>query len=366
MKKVYVLLFAVISCSHIFSQTQTTVTFKPGPDIGQDAVIITHGDCIMNGHTQPHAYQNFGNRSEFSSAAWTWNANGCHSGMVRSLLKFDELSTIPANAVIISAELKLYGISSGGIVTVGNSCYPGSPYNFDCPNRAFIQRITGAWDEQTVTWNTQPTTTTANQITISQTTLQWNWNFTDRSDNLVTMVQDMVANPEANFGFMMKLEIEDYYRSMLFASSDHSNAALWPELTVTYEHCPTETIIIYDTVFVHEIVEIRDTTFIHEPIVISDMIYVQNPCLCGAKGSTIIVYPNPAENGWAIKITANGVETIRIQLSDMDRKIVYSDIKRLISGENSFVIDVSSLEVGNYELRITGNTIYFSRTLLKK
>jgi gliding motility-associated-like protein len=147
------------------------------------------------------------------------------------LLKFDELSTIPANATIMRAELKLYGVPTNNI---GNSCYPNSPYNSNCPNTSYIQRVTSTWNEQTVTWNTQPTTTTANQITIPQSTTQWNWNFTDTSANLVAMVQDMVSNPTSNFGFMMKLQTETHYKSLVFASSDHSNSALHPELIVTY------------------------------------------------------------------------------------------------------------------------------------
>ena len=45
----------------------------------------------------------------------------------------------------------------------------------------------------------------------------------------------MVAYPERNFGFLLKLETEEYYRAIVFASNDHSNSALWPELTITYQ-----------------------------------------------------------------------------------------------------------------------------------
>jgi hypothetical protein len=129
-------------------------------------------------------------------------------------------------------ELKLYGMPTPG--NQGNSCYPGSPYNSYCPNRSFIQQITSSWNEQTITWNTQPTTTTTSQIIIPVTTFQWNDNFTDNSANLVAMVQDWVNNPAANFGFMLRMETELRYRSRFFASSDHPIDSLHPELTVTY------------------------------------------------------------------------------------------------------------------------------------
>ena len=210
-----------------------TVKFKPDAAIGQDAIIWNTVTCVFSGQSQPVADVNFGNEGQINISAWTASAIGCPWSINRTLLKFAELSTIPTNAVIISAELKLYGAVLG--TNSGNSCYPGSAYNSYCPNLAYIQKVASAWNEQTVTWNTQPTTTTVNQIIIPQSTSQWNWNFTDNSANLVTMVRDWVSNPATNFGVMMKLETEAYYRSLIFASSDHSNPALHPELIVTYE-----------------------------------------------------------------------------------------------------------------------------------
>ena len=228
-----------ICYSTVISQTQTvTVTFKPNAAMGHDASIVTHFGCILNGNTQSTDVMNFGNSLHLQPMAWTWNTVGCPRGIIRSLIKFDQLSTIPSDAVIISAELKLFGVPSSVSHVSGNSCYPFSPYSASCPNQAYIQKVTGAWDEQTVTWNTQPTTTTLNQITIPPTTLQWNWDFSDSSADLVAMVQDMVSNPASNFGFMIKLETEVYYRSILFASSDHPDPKLWPELAVTYSYTP--------------------------------------------------------------------------------------------------------------------------------
>lgn len=234
MKQLVIFLFIFSSYWCVFCQTQTTVTFKPGPLIGQDAMIRSEGDCILNIFTKPANEINFGNYQYFLSMAWTFDYLGCPSGTLRSLIKFTELASIPTNAVIVGAELKLFGITPN-TSNSGNSCYPDSPYSSGCPNSAFIRRVTSVWDEQTVTWNTQPTTTTINQITIFQTTSQWNWNFSTSSDNLVAMVQDMVSNPITNNGFMILLEIESFYRCVVFASSNHSNPDLWPQLSVTYE-----------------------------------------------------------------------------------------------------------------------------------
>ena len=237
-------LFILLCYGSVFSQTPITVTFKPGAAIGQDAYIGTN---------QVYSWENinYGNDTELPIQAWTWNQ---HPGTVRSLLKFDELSQIPQNATITYAELRLYGVPNSSSTTVGNSSYPGSPYNgngsftspqYNTTNESFILRVTSSWNEQTVTWNTQPTTTTQGLLSIPNTTSQWNWNFTDNSANLRAMVQDWVRNPATNFGVMMQLQNENYYRFILFASSDNANAALHPELRITYttevpEACPCE------------------------------------------------------------------------------------------------------------------------------
>ena len=236
-----VLKLNIIECC----QTQTvTVRFKPDSTVGQDAYISTNqsGPCTV------WQNENHGNHYDIMSIDWTYNAQGCSRGTTRSLLKFVELATIPVNAIITHAELKLYGVSASD--NYGNSCFPNSPYSSYCPNTSFIQRVTSNWNEKTVTWNTQPTSTTVNQITIPQTTSQWNWNFTDSSANLLAMVQDWVKNPATNFGFMMRLETENYYRSLIFASSNHSDTALHPELIVTYElkQRRNDTTIFNDTI----------------------------------------------------------------------------------------------------------------------
>lgn len=82
----------------------------------------------------------------------------------------------------------------------------------------------------TVDWSTQPTTTTSNAVTIapSTSTLQ------DYTLNVTQLVQDMVMNPSTSHGFMIKLDTESTYRSLIFASSDHPEAAQRPKLVVQY------------------------------------------------------------------------------------------------------------------------------------
>ncbi|MDR0790650.1 MAG: DNRLRE domain-containing protein, partial [Bacteroidales bacterium] len=226
--------FVLLLLSFVALQSQTTVTFKPNATIGQDAPIwMLDNDCVANWLPQTSANTNFGDHFTLIIGDWTWNANGCGSGTIRSVLKFEQLSTIPTNATITSAILKLYGTGPNQdlLILGNNSYYNGSTFP---TNEVWIEQITSSWDENTITWNTQPTTTTTNRISIAPSTTQYYWNYVDSSSNFLSMVQQWVSNPESNQGIMLKLQNEQHYRSMTFASSNYSDSTLHPELIITY------------------------------------------------------------------------------------------------------------------------------------
>jgi hypothetical protein len=82
-----------------------------------------------------------------------------------------------------------------------------------------------------VTWVNQPATTTQNQVTLPASTFS---NQDYLNINVTSLVQDMIDNPLSSFGFMLQLQTEQFYRSLVFASSDHNNAFLHPKLNVCY------------------------------------------------------------------------------------------------------------------------------------
>ena len=212
------------------SYGQITATFKPNATVGKDAPIMKFdNNCIGYGDSLTPANRNYGAESTLWMKDWTWNAVGCSGGTLRSLLCFTQLDTIPDNAVILSATLRLYGTNADR-----NTSYPGAPSSFHS-NTVIVQQVTSPWNENTVTWNTQPTTTTTNQFTIPQSNAEYNWNCTISNSDLVAMVQNMVSGN--NYGFMLKLETEVHYRNMVFSSSDCSDSTLWPELEITYRYC---------------------------------------------------------------------------------------------------------------------------------
>src|SRR5262249_35786347 len=148
--------------------------FKPDDSEcgGKDALIA---DCVPCGYDT----SNWGLHPDFAAAAWTNMGNPSNE---RSLVQFD-LSSIPPSAQITSALLSLFHNPTPASAP-GHSQLSG-------PNDALLQRITSTWDEMTVTWNTQPTTTTQNQVTLPPST-----SATQDYTNIdvTALVQDMVNN----------------------------------------------------------------------------------------------------------------------------------------------------------------------------
>ena len=203
------LIFILIIGTTTSSKSQTTITLQPGADEGKDAFIDSRVGT-----------SNYGNHQDIASIAWT---NSGDETICRGLLEFD-FSKIPSNVIITGATLSLYN-------------NPGSPNNngehssLSGSNESVLQRITSDWNEESVTWNNQPTTTNHNEVILSQSASSDQ----DYSNIDVTaLVQDMIANPDSSFGFMLRLQTEEYYRCMIFASSDNENPELHPKLIISY------------------------------------------------------------------------------------------------------------------------------------
>lgn len=212
-------MLAMLITSTGYSQlTQTEMTFQPDACRGKDTRVQTVAS------SSSYANTNYGTTDQLVSAAWTFSGS---VGYLRTLLDFTDLQSIPQGTVVTYAYLSLYGVPSSSAISLGSY---GS-------NACYVQRVTSSWDEGTVTWNSQPTTTTTNQVTLPGSNgVQWNYNVIDL--NITTLVQDIINLPAANRnGFLIKLQTESYYRSMLFASSDYSDATKRPKLRIGLNFC---------------------------------------------------------------------------------------------------------------------------------
>lgn len=281
MKKLLFTISSILLLSSFisFSQQATcTVDVKPDGARGKDANV----NSFTNGTS--------GTYSGFDIMAWT---NSGTFQLLRGLIDFEDLAQIPQGASVINATLYLYWNNIS--VNPGHSTLSGS-------NNFVIQRIIEPWDENTVIWANQPSSTTQNQISVQGTPSESQ----DYVIDITTLVQDYVNNPSSSYGFLFKLATEQQYRSLIFASSDHSNAALHPRLVVDY-NCTLST---------------------------------ENKMLDGFD-----IYPNPTSDF----ITIVAPYSYDITVYDITGKQVLTSS---IHTEGSNKIDVRSLENGAYVLNL--------------
>lgn len=208
--KIILLITGLFSLSNVIAQT-ITITTGSG---WTDAAIIKS----LKSTEGYMANTNYNTYPRIASTAWT------HSGSqisYRTLLKFD-VSAIPAGTVVQSATLYLYSDPANTSGEISNQPLSGS-------NAFYLEKVSQNWNPTAVTWNSQPVTTTTGRV--------WTGPSSSGTENITVnitaLVQDMINSPSANYGLMMKLENEVYYRSRSYASTNHTNTALHPKLVVT-------------------------------------------------------------------------------------------------------------------------------------
>jgi len=208
MKKILLLTISLFHFVLGFSQS-CTFSIQPNGATGVDAQIFSNIPS-----------SNFGTSGELTAAAWT--AGG--SANLRSLIKFD-VSSNPTNAIVTQATLTLYNDPSSG-QALGN----GEHTSLTGSNEAWIQKITSYWHEDSVTWGNQPSSDTTNQAILQQSTNAHQ----DYAIDISSLIQGMISNPSTNFGFLLRIQDENPFRALLFASSDNLDSTNWPKLEVTY------------------------------------------------------------------------------------------------------------------------------------
>ncbi len=149
------------------------------------------------------------------------NSSGCAVGntatnIIRTYIKFD-LSTVPANAVIVDADLKLYQWGTLGTdnFTIG------------------LYKVTSDWDESTIDWDPQPTCSVDAEITSDIT---WAWVATWRSWDIDTLAQAWLDGSITNYGVVLKDTDEDLVNTLAyFLTSDYTyDTSKRPKLEIDY------------------------------------------------------------------------------------------------------------------------------------
>lgn len=170
---------------------------------------------------------NFGASEEFTIMAWTANSTPI---LRRCFIDFN-FSAIPSNATINSATLVLFNDSTSSSTNGEHSQASGA-------NEIIIQRVVDPWNEMEVTWDNQPGVSNQHEILVPPNTSPHQ----DYSIDVTPLIRDIVKYPESSFGFRLKLLTEEVYRSVIFASSNHIDTSLHPEIKVCWSIDSTNSI----------------------------------------------------------------------------------------------------------------------------
>jgi hypothetical protein len=268
------------------TSTDSCISLQPNPLNGKDALLHGLSSQVNN---------NFGSNVQFTAAASTFSAI---SGVLRSIVEFD-LSSVPTNANIVSAGLSFH--AWGQVAGLGpHSTQSGT-------NESWLERITSTWNESTVTWNNQPSTTTLNRVLLAASSAPTqNYLNTD----VTLLVQDMINNPSTSFGFMLKLDTESPYRTMAFYSSDAASSALRPSLDICYSTANGLS---------------KNNTI--------------NP--------VIVLYPNPANEFVTVKLNHNHSNTPYEVIDQIGRIVLKGQFNETIN-----TLNLNDLKTGIYFLKI--------------
>lgn len=191
--------------------TVKTLTLQPASNPNEFLLGLYQGKDYSYGAAHP----------DIPVAAWTIGGDPV---TLREIIKFD-LSTIPANTTIVSANLYLYSYPNPTLN--GNL----KDANFGTNNALLVQQVLSPWSPGSTTWFNQPSSSTTNQVIAphtAQTVLDLNLDVT-------SMVGSMV-NSNANYGFMLKLQNENFYTSRIFVGSGNTTyTTKYPKLVVAYQ-----------------------------------------------------------------------------------------------------------------------------------
>jgi hypothetical protein len=178
--------------------SQQTITLQPGSE-GKDAGVET-----------------FNPLSNYEDLNFFAAGNNPAPNVLRSYIQFD-LSSVPNNAIITDADLKLYHYSSWGsdAFTIG------------------LYKVTGSWLENTITWNNQPTSSSNAEFLRSIPAGSVNyWRYWDIDD----LVQGWLDGSITNRGMLLMDTDEILVQtSALFYTSDYTtDTSKHPKLEIDY------------------------------------------------------------------------------------------------------------------------------------
>lgn len=187
--------------------------------------IVASEDASLGFHTgYPTANTNFGNAVQFSAYCIPGTSGGVNIN--RGIVKFNlnAFTTLPLfneEVILLNAGLNLYARPNTGFL-VGH---------FGSSNSSKIKRVIEEWNENTVTWNNQPSTTDLGAVDVPQNTIQYQDYL---GLNVTHFVDAWSLNESNNFGVIIQLNQEQANNGLNFYSSDDPLVSKHPSLTIDY------------------------------------------------------------------------------------------------------------------------------------
>ena len=193
-------------------------------------------------------------------------------------------------------------------------------------NELVVSRINSAWDNQLVTWNNQPSISTNNQLQTPASSSAYQ----DYVFDVSTLVQDMVDNPTNSHGFMLTLQTEILYRSVVFGSSECADPTNRPKLEIEFLR-PTNS----------------DATSLLENQLSAEQFNI---------------YPNPASDFLYIENNSLANQ-IKVSILDIQGKEIFNN--SFNRGE-TIALDIADLKKGIYLVKIGNKSSLVFKKIIKQ
>lgn len=173
-------------------------------------------DAFISNHPEKAAL-NFGSDKEVPIQ--TWDNNGVIE-VSRGLFNFDLIKqSLVDKFSVVSAFISFYGSD------IQNGLGTHDPISGT--NAIIIERITSNWEESTVTWNNQPTTSNENIVEIpGPTEIEMSYHLI----NVTPIVKDMFEKLDSSFGFLIRLKNEIPNNRINLLSSDSDSYPKFPAI----------------------------------------------------------------------------------------------------------------------------------------
>ncbi len=183
-----------------------------------ESISLTASQDAVFGKLVPDS--NYGDIQDIHLYAWTQNGS---LNVNRVAISFD-LDQLPTDAVLDSAFLSLYYNSTSHWSSVNPDGHTGE-------NSFLIRRITDEWNENLVTWNTQPGSSEENQIIVPDSD-------DPKQDYVNINVSHLLKSIDFNGfnGLLLRYQFEQAYKVTFLASSEHPTESLRPKLQVYYHY----------------------------------------------------------------------------------------------------------------------------------